>query len=182
MNWKLRSPALALFLRVVHASPLSPSFFHKGIGHDAPMPEFGSPEFYSKLLVSAMLVLLGGAFAGSVSSFAYISSAHRVSFSSLTLGLMGLDDLHLRVLAASSDDPKEKGNAKKGLLLPVECICTPHTLRQSSSSWQRAAIGFWLSVSRPHPSSTSVLTYTVQVLLLGNVVRQDLNNWHIFPI
>ena len=31
---------------------------------------------------------------------------------SLTLGLMGLDELHLRVLASSSDDPKEKENAK----------------------------------------------------------------------
>lgn len=33
---------------------------------------------------------------------------------SLTLGLMGLDILHLRVLATSSDDPKEKRNAQKG--------------------------------------------------------------------
>jgi hypothetical protein len=33
---------------------------------------------------------------------------------SLTLGLMGLDVLHLRVLATSSDDPKEKKNAQKG--------------------------------------------------------------------
>jgi len=43
------------------------------------------------------LVLAGGVFAG------------------LTLGLMGLDELHLRVLATSSDDPKEKENAKKVL-------------------------------------------------------------------
>ena len=33
---------------------------------------------------------------------------------SLTLGLMGLDILHLRVLATSSDDPEEKRNAQKG--------------------------------------------------------------------
>lgn len=33
---------------------------------------------------------------------------------SLTLGLMGLDELHLRVLATSSDEPKERNNAKKG--------------------------------------------------------------------
>lgn len=32
----------------------------------------------------------------------------------LTLGLMGLDELHLRVLAAASDCPKEKLNARKG--------------------------------------------------------------------
>lgn len=35
---------------------------------------------------------------------------------SLTLGLMGLDDLHLRVLATSSEDKSEKRNAQKGLL------------------------------------------------------------------
>lgn len=28
---------------------------------------------------------------------------------------MGLDELHLRVLVASSDDTKEKANAKKGM-------------------------------------------------------------------
>lgn len=33
---------------------------------------------------------------------------------SLTLGLMGLDELHLRVLSTSSDDPKERRNATKG--------------------------------------------------------------------
>lgn len=32
----------------------------------------------------------------------------------LTLGLMGLDELHLRVLAASSDIPKERKNARIG--------------------------------------------------------------------
>ncbi|KAE9394337.1 DUF21-domain-containing protein [Gymnopus androsaceus JB14] len=49
--------------------------------------------------ISVVLVLLGGVFAG------------------LTLGLMGLDELHLRVLAASSDDQNEKKNAKKVLKL-----------------------------------------------------------------
>ena len=34
--------------------------------------------------------------------------------SRLTLGLMGLDELHLRVLATSSDDEKEKRNAHTG--------------------------------------------------------------------
>jgi hypothetical protein len=33
---------------------------------------------------------------------------------SLTLGLMGLDQLHLRVLATSSEDLTEKTNAKRG--------------------------------------------------------------------
>lgn len=31
---------------------------------------------------------------------------------------MGLDELHLRVLSASSDDPKERANAVKGI--PVQ--------------------------------------------------------------
>lgn len=33
---------------------------------------------------------------------------------------MGLDVLHLRVLATSSDDPKEKRNAQKGNLITYE--------------------------------------------------------------
>jgi hypothetical protein len=36
------------------------------------------------------------------------------TLSRLTIGLMGLDYLHLRVLATSSDDPREKKNAQKG--------------------------------------------------------------------
>lgn len=35
--------------------------------------------------------------------------------SRLTLGLMGLDELHLRVLAMSSEDLDEKRNAQKGI-------------------------------------------------------------------
>lgn len=37
----------------------------------------------------------------------------------LTLGLMGLDELHLRVLSTSSDNPKERANAIKGVFAPV---------------------------------------------------------------
>ena len=37
----------------------------------------------------------------------------------LTLGLMGLDELHLRVLATSSEDLKERSNAQKGALSSV---------------------------------------------------------------
>ncbi|KAF9235846.1 hypothetical protein BU15DRAFT_89408 [Melanogaster broomeanus] len=59
----------------------------------------GSPEFWCKIAISVLLVLAGGVFAG------------------LTLGLMGLDELHLRVLATSSEDAVEKKNAQKVLQL-----------------------------------------------------------------
>jgi len=98
------------------------------------MPEIGSPEFYSKLLVSAMLVLLGGAFAGSRLSFPRRLTAYLPCSHSLTLGLMGLDELHLRVLAASSDDPKEKQNAKRGMFPPAPTISTSLTFRCSSGA------------------------------------------------
>ncbi|KAF8629020.1 hypothetical protein AX17_005876 [Amanita inopinata Kibby_2008] len=100
---KIHSPTIAFLIRAAYALPLFSSqdvkVLHKGIGHGNPTPEVGSPEFYSKLVVSMIMVLLGGAFAG------------------LTLGLMGLDELHLRVLATSSDDPKEKKDAGKVLKL-----------------------------------------------------------------
>ncbi|KZV80482.1 DUF21-domain-containing protein [Exidia glandulosa HHB12029] len=53
-----------------------------------------SPALWWKLGISACLILAGGVFAG------------------LTLGLMGLDELHLRVLSVSSDDEKERENAR----------------------------------------------------------------------
>ncbi|OJA17325.1 hypothetical protein AZE42_13346, partial [Rhizopogon vesiculosus] len=56
-------------------------------------------DFWWKIAISVILVLAGGVFAG------------------LTLGLMGLDELHLRVLATSSEDLTEKRNAQKVLRL-----------------------------------------------------------------
>ncbi|KAF5320299.1 hypothetical protein D9611_011374 [Ephemerocybe angulata] len=67
---------------------------HKNEGSDP-----SSPEFWYHMFISALLVLAGGICAG------------------LTLGLMGLDDLHLRVLAASSENPHEKRNAQTVLNL-----------------------------------------------------------------
>jgi hypothetical protein len=52
----------------------------------------------------------------------------------LTLGLMGLDELHLRVLATSSEDPREKLNAQKGvqvLLDRSERCCAQRRFIQS---------------------------------------------------
>ncbi|KAI0757520.1 hypothetical protein C8Q80DRAFT_1091595 [Daedaleopsis nitida] len=91
---------LSLLPEPANASPALRSFF----AASAPEPdergeEPGSPEFWYKVVISVGLVLAGGAFAG------------------LTLGLMGLDELHLRVLSASSDNPVERKNAQKVLKL-----------------------------------------------------------------
>ncbi|KAF8525265.1 hypothetical protein BU17DRAFT_42147 [Hysterangium stoloniferum] len=84
-------PISLLFLTTTLASP-TPNNSHE----DA---EIGSSTFWWKLAISVCLILSGGAFAG------------------LTLGLMGLDELHLRVLSMSSDSPKERANALKVLKL-----------------------------------------------------------------
>ncbi|KAF9065354.1 hypothetical protein BDP27DRAFT_62094 [Rhodocollybia butyracea] len=80
--------------------------YHHRHGHgyeETPTPIGSTPgslgNICVKLTVCTTLVLLGGMFAG------------------LTLGLMGLDEMHLRVLAEASDCPEEKRNAKKVLRL-----------------------------------------------------------------
>ncbi|KAJ7616481.1 hemolysin [Roridomyces roridus] len=65
----------------------------------AQKPELWSPVFWQKIGISMVLVLLGGLFAG------------------LTLALMGLNELYLRVLATSSQNPSERSNASKVLAL-----------------------------------------------------------------
>ncbi|RDB19520.1 Protein MAM3 [Hypsizygus marmoreus] len=92
----MRYPMVLLLARAVFASPL---FRIQAANRRHELPEVGSPEYWSKIVISAGLVLAGGVFAG------------------LTLGLMGLDELHLRVLSASSSDLVEKENAKKVLKL-----------------------------------------------------------------
>ncbi|KAI8983294.1 DUF21-domain-containing protein [Trametes punicea] len=94
---------LPLLFSFLHSSRALPTVFSFLVPakpeDDAPGEPPGSPEFWYKLIVSIALVLAGGVFAG------------------LTLGLMGLDELHLRVLAASSDMPEERRNAQKVLNL-----------------------------------------------------------------
>ncbi|PPQ99349.1 hypothetical protein CVT26_014012 [Gymnopilus dilepis] len=95
---KLRIPSLLIIiLRVARASPFYYVEKKHKTGH--PGAEPWSEEFWYHVIVSIFLVLLGGVFAG------------------LTLGLMGLDELHLRVLATSSEDRKQKQNAQRVLKL-----------------------------------------------------------------
>ncbi|KAK0199503.1 hypothetical protein DFS33DRAFT_1367490 [Desarmillaria ectypa] len=96
---KARPLLLLLFNRLVHALPYFSQGSVQRLGKHVHGVEPGSPEFWWKIIISSMLVLLGGVFAG------------------LTLGLMGLDELHLRVLATSSENPAEKQNAKRVLSL-----------------------------------------------------------------
>ncbi|KAJ6492268.1 hypothetical protein C8R45DRAFT_990795 [Mycena sanguinolenta] len=93
--------SLLLLVRCVLASPLLTGLKTQLIQTTAKKththPEMWSSEFWERIVMSGVLVLLGGVFAG------------------LTLGLMGLDEMHLRVLATSSSDENEKKNAKKVL-------------------------------------------------------------------
>ncbi|KAK6992934.1 hypothetical protein R3P38DRAFT_3224301 [Favolaschia claudopus] len=102
-------------------------------------PERWSPEFWEKIIISGVFVLLGGVFAG------------------LTLGLMGLDELHLRVLAMASDDETEKKNAKKVL-----------KLLQKGRHW--VLVVRLLSLFTVLQSTHSL---PIQVLLLGNVIVNE---------
>ncbi|KAJ7750777.1 hypothetical protein B0H16DRAFT_1549057 [Mycena metata] len=98
----MRYPTILLLVRCALASPLLSGLkmgFTQAAKKTHEHPELWSSEFWQKIGMSMILVLMGGVFAG------------------LTLGLMGLDELHLRVLATSSEDPVEQNNAKKVLRL-----------------------------------------------------------------
>ena len=109
-------PVLLSLLAPANAFPTLHSLFTTTTIPETEEPgeEPGSPEFWYKLIVSVGLVLAGGVFAGSVLLVPPSALISSVQLFSLTLGLMGLDELHLRVLSASSDDPKERKNAQKG--------------------------------------------------------------------
>ncbi|GAA5844786.1 hypothetical protein JCM9279_002920 [Rhodotorula babjevae] len=83
------------FLRACAAPAVAAAFLHaEAAGGEPPETEPGSNEFWWKLGLSVILVLLGGVFAG------------------LTLGLMGLDLVNLQVLATSGEDKERRDAAK----------------------------------------------------------------------
>ncbi|EIW86153.1 DUF21-domain-containing protein [Coniophora puteana RWD-64-598 SS2] len=96
--------------------------------------------FWCKIAVSVALVLAGGVFAG------------------LTIGLMGLDELHLRVLVDSSEDEKERDNAMTGAFVPQR-VCL----------WRLSSLRFCLVLNLLQRGRHWVLV----VLLLGNVIVNE---------
>ncbi len=109
---------LPLVLSAANSLGLASEYMAVTKGHHGEPP--GSRAFWYKVILSIGLVLAGGVFAGSVFFSILLDSTsiiapHLHAMFRLTLGLMGLDELHLRVLAASSDDPVERANAIKGV-------------------------------------------------------------------
>jgi len=97
----------------------------------------------------------------------------------LTLGLMGLDEIHLRVLAISSEDPVEKRNAQTGVHLATDqamIILTQSSL-EADTEPQTLGTGSESMTS----SSLSARLKNDQVLLLGNVVCQPTHRCWIYP-
>lgn len=144
----MRYSVVLLLSRAVFASPL----FTTTKEHRQ-LPEPGSPEFWYRILISAVLVLAGGVFAG------------------LTLGLMGLDELHLRVLATSSSDPEEQQNAKTVLklmdrgrhwILVVLLLCNV-VINESLPIFLDSAIGGGVA---------AVVISTTAIVIFGEIIPQ----------
>lgn len=81
---------LSALIRVVKGLPIG------GTTHGTIKEPMSNEDFYLNLLISVFLVMAGGVFAG------------------LTLGLMGQDEVYLKVIA-SSGEPKERKYARKVL-------------------------------------------------------------------
>ncbi|RCI01946.1 hypothetical protein CU098_012198 [Rhizopus stolonifer] len=81
--------ATASLFTSIYGHPLS-AYTIPEVDAEEPKIDYGSPEFYEKLIVIFGLVLLGGVFAG------------------LTLGLMGLDETNLHVLTHSGTESEKK--------------------------------------------------------------------------
>ncbi|EEB08939.2 morphology protein [Schizosaccharomyces japonicus yFS275] len=93
--------SISYFSKLVHSIPVGENQLHGFSGDEkagmSVLPALPNvSEYMGRLLVSVFLILLGGVFAG------------------LTIALMGVDDLHLEVLARSGDE-KEQLYSKKVL-------------------------------------------------------------------
>lgn len=92
---------LSQLVKVTHALPVFNKRVHAAVSHpdvDATTSSMTAEEFYANLFTSVFLVLAGGVFAG------------------LTLGLMGQDEVYLKVIATSGE-PHERRHARKVLSL-----------------------------------------------------------------
>lgn len=61
----------------------------------------------------------------------------------LTLGLMGLDELNLRVLSSASDDETEKKNANKVCECLIVALAYLFCKYRSCSCFMVAVTGYW---------------------------------------
>lgn len=153
---KMRKLSLFYLLKPALMVYASPFLFYAATapepGED-PDVEVGSPDFWFHIIVSAGLVILGGVFAG------------------LTLGLMGLDELHLRVLATASDDTKEKKNAQKVLKLMqkgrhwvlVVLLLGNVVINESLPIFLDSAIGGGIA---------AILISTTMIVIFGEIIPQ----------
>lgn len=142
--------------RIVYALPVFNRAHHEPIhSHDvAKVAEKMTPEqFYINLAVSAVLVLLGGVFAG------------------LTLGLMGQDEVYLKVISTSGDASERKyarkvlrliGRGKHWVLvtLLLSNVITNETL---PIVLDRCLGGGW----------PAVVTSTASIVIFGEIIPQS---------
>jgi hypothetical protein len=105
--------SLILLLRNCLAQPL----FFNLVDHEAPI-SYKSSAFYEKIAIIALLVFLGGVFAGNKEKNHIFLCPNNslLIIIGLTIGLMGLDQTNLHVLIETGS-PSEQKNAKKVLAL-----------------------------------------------------------------
>lgn len=135
--------------RLVKAVPISS---HSTTSHEAPIT---TEELYFNILTSAFLVLAGGVFAG------------------LTLGLMGQDEVYLKVIATSGD-PHERKHARKVLrligrgkhwVLVTLLLCNVITNETLPIVLDRCLGGGW----------PAVVTSTALIVIFGEIIPQSIS-------
>lgn len=143
------------FIRLAHSIPVHINSAAVASSKEDSMRTAQTPEqFYVNLFTSAFLVLAGGVFAG------------------LTLGLMGQDEVYLKVIS-SSGEPSERKHAKKVLrllgrgkhwvlvTLLLSNVITNETL---PIVLDRCLGGGW----------PAVVTSTVSIVIFGEIIPQSI--------